>query len=511
MLFIAMVVSNIGNWMQMVGAQWLLIDEPDATTLIALIQTAMTLPLALFALPAGILADVVDRRRMLVVVQAVQLVLALLLTVLVFLGSIHPWVLLGLLAAFATTSAFALIPFQSSIIELVPRDQVPMAAAMTGLSANIARAIGPALAGVLVARFGTPLVFALNTVGVAVYLGSIIMWRREKESRPADRETFAKALATGMRFVRHSPHIRRLLLRVVLFTVPAQAIWALLPLVAKRQLQLDVGEYGLLLAAIGVGAVGAASMLPRLRRSLGTNHVIAATMLAYAVSLAGLTLARSLAEALPLLAIAGFGWIGTLSTIGGSLQLYLPGWVRSRGGAINTLVLFGGQAAGAAIWGSLATHMSLQATYWIAAAIIAASSTLAWLRPLGDIEDLDRSHANYWPTPAPLIDPNAGHESVLVTIEYDIEAEDVEAYLEAMSFVRIVRLRSGGRDWELHRDVEQPHRFVESYAAASWEEHMRQHEVRLMESDRALEARATAFSRSPLIVQHYVHTSVPKR
>ena len=511
MLFIAMVVSNIGMWMQMVGAQWLLIDEPDATTLIALIQTAMTLPLALFALPAGILADNVDRRHMLIVVQSVQLGIALLLTVLVAAGSIQPWVLLGLLAAFATTSAFALIPFQSSIVELVPRDQMPMAAAMTGLSANVARAIGPALAGVLVARFGTPLVFALNTIGVAVYLGSLIAWRREREARPDHRESFSKALAAGMRFVRHSPHIRRLLLRVVLFTIPAQAIWALLPLVAKRQLHLDVGEYGILLAAIGVGAVGAASMLPLMRRKLGTNHLIAITMLAYAFALLSLSFARTLAEALPLLLFAGFGWIGTLSSIGGSLQLYLPGWVRSRGGAINTLVLFGGQAAGAAIWGTLATHISLQQTYWLAAAIIAAGSTTAWIRPLGDVEGLDRSPANYWPTPEPAIDPHVAGESVRISIEYDIASEEVVAFLDAMSFVRIVRLRSGGRDWALHRDVEQPHRFIETYASASWEEHMRQHEVRLMESDRALEAQANAFSRSPSIVQHFIHASVPKR
>lgn len=511
MLFIAMVVSNIGMWMQMVGAQWLLIDEPHATTLIALIQTAMTLPLAVFALPAGIIADAVDRRRMLIVVQSAQLAIAAFLTVLVALNAISPTALLWLLAAFATTSAFALIPFQSSIIELVPRAQVPMAAAMTGLSANIARAIGPALAGVLVARFGTSLVFALNTVGVAVYLASIVAWRREGESRPAAHESFGTALASGVRFVRHSPHIRRLLLRVVLFTVPAQAIWALLPLVARRQLHLEVGEYGALLAAIGVGAVAAASVLPRLRQRLGTNGVIATAMLAYAIALLGLSIARSMAEALPLLCCAGFGWIGTLSSIGGSLQLYLPGWVRSRGAAINTLVLFGGQAAGAAIWGSLATQMTLQQTYWIAAAIIAAGSTLAWIRPLGDVEGLDRSHANYWPTPEPAFDPGESREPVRVSIEYDIHPADVPAFLEAMSFVRIVRLRSGGHNWELHRDVEAPQRFVESYASRSWEEHMRQHEVHLMESDRVLEARATALSRSPVIVQHFLHTSVPKR
>ena len=223
-LFFAMVVSNIGMWIQMVGAQWLLIDRPDATHLIALIQTAMTLPFALFALPAGIVADNVDRRRMMIVVQSLQLFVGTLLATWVVVDAIPPYLLLLLIFLLGTGTAISLIPFQSSVVELVPREQVPMAATMSGLSANIARAIGPALAGVLVAAYGIPLVFAINAATIGVYVFTLVRWKHDPKQRTAPREQFRPALIAGTRYVWHSPHIRKLLLRTILFTIPAQAI-----------------------------------------------------------------------------------------------------------------------------------------------------------------------------------------------------------------------------------------------------------------------------------------------
>lgn len=510
MLVIAMVVSSIGMWMQMVGAQWLLIDEPGAIRLIALIQTAMTLPTALFAVPAGIIADNVDRRRMLIVVQSAQLAVAALLTTLVISHRIAPYPLLGLLFALGAGTALSLVPFQASLVELVPREQMPIAASMTGLSANIARAIGPALAGVLVASFGTGLVFVLNVVSITLFLGAILRWKSAPRVRAMEPEPFRAAFIAGLRYVRHSPHIRRLLTRVILFTVPAQAIWALLPLVAKRQLGLDVGAYGTLLAAIGVGAIFAVIAIPRMRELWQTNGAIAFSMFTYALALFGLSFSTTLAQAVPLLVAAGFGWIGTLSTITGSLQLYLPGWVRSRGGSMNTLVLFGGQAIGAALWGTLADHMSLQATYWIAAGIIALASLYGIARPLGDVEQLDRTPATYWPEVEPALDPSVGGGTVLVVIEYRIPAERVEAFLDGIAYVRITRLRTGGYNWQLQRDIENPERFVETYESPSWEEHMRQHDARLTESDRAYETRVNALSTSKPDVQHFIRNGVKR-
>lgn len=510
MLFIAMVVSNVGMWMQMVGAQWLLIDEPNSTVLIAWIQTAMTLPTALFAIPAGILSDSLDRRRMLIVVQSAQLVVAIVLTWLVITHRITPYPLLLLLFVLGAGTALSLIPFQSSVVELVPREQMPVAATMTGLSANIARAIGPALAGALVAGFGSGLVFALNVLSVAVYLGAILRWRATPRIRTHQREPFMAAFSAGMRFVRHSPHLRQLLVRTLLFTAPAQAIWALLPVVAKRQLGLDVGDYGILLAALGVGAVFAAMMIPRMRSLWRTNGAIVVAMAAYALALLGMSFARTLYEALPLLFIAGFGWIGTLATITGSVQLYLPGWVRSRGASVNTLVLFAGQAAGAALCGWLAGRMTLQQTYWIAAAAIAGTALFTLMRPLSRIEHLDRTPASYWPEIDLALDPLESGGTVLVTIEYEVDDGDIEEFVQAIAFVRMVRLRTGGYNWQLQRDVERPRHFIESYEAHSWEEHMLAHDVRLTESDRGHEDRLRALLTTDPLVQHFIRTEVPK-
>ena len=503
-----MVVSNIGMWMQMVGAQWLLIDEPDATHLIALIQTAMTLPFAFFALPAGILADDLDRRRMLLVVQSLQLVVATLLATLVVLGSITPTLLLFLLFLLGAGTAFSLIPFQSAVVELVPRELMPMAATMYGLSANVARAIGPALAGVLVAAYSIPLVFVINAVTIAYYVWVLLRWKTDPRQRTAPREQFAPALIAGTRFVWHSPHIRKLLLRTLLFTVPAQAIWALLPLVAKRQLGLDVGAYGLLLAALGVGAVGAVVSLPRLRALWQTNGVVGFAMFAYAIATVGLSLSTALWQALPLLVIAGFGWIGSLSSIGASLQMYLPSWVRSRGVAVNTIVLFGGQALGAALWGYFATQMRLEQTYWLAAAAIVVAGSLTWVRPLQPLENLDRTPADYWPEPQVNLSPDDLEGTVLVTVEYDVDDANVQAFTEAMAYVRVIRTRTGGMQWSLFRDIEQPGRFVETYTVGSWDEHMRQHHARLTESDRQREAAVTALTRTAPKVEHHIETAV---
>lgn len=510
MLFIAMVVSNIGTWMQMVGAQWLLIDEPNATTLIAFIQTAMTLPLALFAIPSGIISDAVDRRRMLAVVQGTQTAVAAVLALLVLLHVIHPVVLLLLLFALGVGTAFTMVPVQSAIVELVPREQMPQAAVMTGLSTNIARAVGPALAGALVAAFGTGLVFALNVLCVAFYFVTILRWKHDESGRTRNREPFLHAFRSGVRYVANSPHLRRLLLRVLWFTIPSQAIWALLPLVARRQLGLDVGQYGLLLAAIGVGAVGAAVMIPHMRRRWRTNGAIGVSMLAYAISVAGIAFTRTLGQSLPLLLLAGFGWIGTLSTITGSVQMYLPGWVRSRGGSMNTLAIFLGQAVGAAVWGWLADRLSLQATYAISAAIIGAAAAVTFLRPLRDVEGLDRTPAVYWPEIDIALDPLSQGGTVLVTIEYDVPESNVDEFVEAIAYVRLVRTRTGGYDWQLQRDIENPRRFIELYTARSWEDHMRQHEVRLTESDRQREDRVASLSAAPPRVQHFLRTWVQR-
>lgn len=502
MLWIAVLISNVGTWMQTVGAQWLLVSEPNASTLVALVQSASTLPVALLALPGGVLADSFDKRRLLVAVQAFQVVVAVSLTVLTVVGQMRPALLLTLTFALGAGAALTAPTYQSLIPELVPREQIPSASALGAISVNLARAVGPALAGVLVASVGVGAVFALNAASFAVFAVVLLCWRRTVDADDARRERFTPALRAGGRYVRHSPVMRRLLLRVVLFVVPAMAVWALLPLVASRRLGLGASGYGLLLGALGIGAVAGAVLLPRARARMSTNTLLMVASLGYAVSMAAVVLLHSLPAVLLALVPTGAGWVGVLSTIGASLQLFLPGWVRARGLAVYQIVLFGGQALGSFAWGLLADHAGLRPTFLVAAALMAVAAATITVWRLHDTASLDRSPAVYWPEPQLVLDPEPEDGPVLVTVTYSVEPDNEPGFLDAMEFVRRSRLRTGAVRWQLYRDGEVSHRFVEAYVVPSWDEHLRQHTGRLVGSDQVAEERAAALSQPPPVAHH---------
>jgi MFS family permease len=253
-LWLAVLFSNVGTWMQTVGAQLLLVDEPRASTLVSLVQTASTLPVALLALPGGVLADSFDRRRMLLAVQSYMAAVGVTLTALTAFGQMRPPVLLLLTFALGVGTALTAPTYQALIPELVPRSQLASASALGAVSMNLARAIGPAVAGLLISRVGTAAVFGINAVSFVVFSLVLLLWRREQVEEAGQRERFGPALRAGSRYVRHSPVVRRLLLRVLLFLVPAVVVWALLPLVATDGLGLGPSGYGVLLAALGIGA-----------------------------------------------------------------------------------------------------------------------------------------------------------------------------------------------------------------------------------------------------------------
>ena len=500
-LWIAVFVSNIGTWMQTVGAQWLLVDEPRAETLVALVQTAGTLPLAFLALPAGVIADSFDRRRLLIGVQLFQVTVASILAVMTALGEMRPSLLLLLTFALGCGGALIGPAYLAMIPELLPRSQIPAAAALGSISLNLARALGPALAGVLVAQAGVAAVFALNALSFAFFAAVLVLWRRPREDS-RNRERFGPALRAGGRYVRHSPMLRRILARNATFVVPSMPVWALLPVVATERLGVGAGGYGLLLGALGVGAVCGAFLLPRARSRVGMNRLIIVSSLTFAVSMVLLVTTGSVVVAMLALLPAGAGWIGVLSQLGAALQLYLPNWVRARGLAMNMLVLFGSQASGATLVGFTADHFGLRATFLGAAAVmvIGAATVPRW--PLRDMQGLDRTPAEYWPEPDLAVDVGPGLGPVLVTVTYTVTADREDEFREAMVGVRRSRLRTGATHWELYRDGAAPDLFVEQYLVPTWEEHLRQHSGRLTGSDRMLEERAFRLSDPPPVAAH---------
>jgi MFS family permease len=317
-----------------------------------------------------------------------------------------------------------------------------------------------------------------------------------------DPERFVAALRAGSRYVRHSLVVRRILLRSGLFVFPGSAMWALLPLIASKRLGMDAGGYGLLLGAVGIGAVAGAVLMPRLRARLSSTQLLAVGSIVYGVSLLVLATVRNAWLVGLALVPTGTAWIAVLSSVNASLQLFLPHWVRGRGLSIYQVVLFGGQAVGAFVWGLVAQRAGLTGSFMAAAVVmlLGAATLIPW--PMRETAGVDRSAASYWQEPELVFTPSPETGPVLVVVTYAVPADNAAAFTEAMSFVRRVRLRSGATHWDLYRDGQTPDRYVETYQVLTWGEHLRQHEGRLTGADRAREEAARDLCDGPPAVQH---------
>jgi MFS family permease len=501
-LWLGMFICYIGVWMQTVGAQWLLVDLPNAATLVSLVQAAMTMPVMLLALPGGVLADSFDRRWLLFTVQVYFFVVAILLTVLTAAGLMPPALLLALTFALAIGAAVQLPTWQAMIPELVPRAQLRAASRLDMVAVNLGRSVGPALAGLVIAAFGVPVVFALNAFSGVFLAVVLLFWRRRPSESQDRRERFVPALRAGGRYVWHEPIVRRILLRVILFIAPGMVLWALLPLIASQRLGLGAAGYGALFGALGAGAIVAALVLGRVRDRLSTNGLLIAAGIVFAAALATIVLVSNFLAALPILLFAGLAWTAVISTLIAELQLFLPVWVRARGIAIYLVTFTGSMTAGALIWGLVAEGVGLQVTFFAAAVVMLGGvvAGLVWRVP--ETGHLDSEPAIYWPEARLAFDPGLDAGPVLVTVEYIVGPDREGAFLEAMDRLERSRRRTGATRWGVYRDGDRPDRFIELFSVPSWEEHLRQHEGRLTATDREVEEAALAFSDPPARAEH---------
>ena len=490
-LWIAVLVSNIGSWMQTVGAQWLLVDEHAAPVVVALVQTASSLPVLLIGIPAGVIGEFVDRRRLLIGVQAFQVVVGAAMTVLTATGSMTPALLLTVTFLLGSASALQLPAYQALVPEIVPRAAITDAAALSSVGVNVARAIGPALAGVVIAQLGVPFVFAANALSFALFLVVLVAWRGYQ--RPETRaEPFVDATRAGVRYVLHAGVVRRLLVQLAVFMVPANALWALLPLVANGPLGLSSGGYGLLLAAVGTGSVGGAFVMPAIRRRLGIGRVVGLTSVVFGAAMVVVALVPSLPVVLVALVIGGVAWIGVVTTLNGTVQAFLPAWVRARGLAVYQLVLFGSTAVGAALAGVVATPLGVVGVLAAAGVLTALGAGLLLVSGFPVLTDRQRAA-----TPMPLSDvafvPDdhaAATGETLVLLHWTVPAGSVDEFRARAARLGKSRRRTGARDWNLYRDAATgPDAWVEAFRVGSWQEHVDQHEVRQTGDDaRMLEA-----------------------
>jgi MFS family permease len=482
-LFIAQFVSNVGTWMQSVAAQWFLVEGHSSPTIVALVQTASLGPTLLLGLFAGALADVFDRRRLLMVLQSYAVLVALVLAGLTYFGRLTPTTLLLFTLAIGVASALTAPAWQAIQPAVVPREQITAAATLASVSVNIARVVGPAIGGVVLAMVGPAAVFAINAISFVGIIIALAAWRRPKQIAPVEREHLGQAIITGLAYAVNGPIFRRILLRAALFVFPASALLALLPVIADRTWHLGASGYGAALGAIGCGAVLAVAVPAPLRQKLPPNSLLAACAAAYAA--ATLTVVwLPFAASVPFLVLSGMTWLITLTTLNAAAQLHLPRWVRARGLAMYLLVFTGSQAVGAYLWGAVATREGLGVALTLSAVLLAV--TALSVVPLGlraETGKLSRDISRAWPSPMVVFEPCPNDGPVLVTVRYRVVTDTLQEFVAAMSAVRRSRLRTGGHSWGLYHSLEHPDTVLERFTVPSWTEFSRQHTERWLESD----------------------------
>jgi len=505
LLWSTWLTANLCMWMTDVAAAWTMTTLTSKPIWVALVSSASTLPVFLLGLPSGALADILDRRRWLMATQFWLAATAVVLCAVTALGLMTAPLLLVLVFANGIGLALRWPVFSAIVPELVPRAQLASALALNGVAMNLSRIVGPLVAGALIASAGSVWVFALNAV-LSLLSGLLIMrWRHEHRPSPLGQERLLSAMRVGVQFVRQSPRLRAVLLRVSIFFLHSTALLALLPLLARGLAGGDAGTFTLLLACMGAGAIVAVLALPRLRQGFGRDGLVVGGTAVQSAATAIMAIAPSAWVAVPAMVAAGMAWITVANSLSVSAQMALPNWVRARGMASFQMAIMGSSALGAALWGQVATVGSMQTALFSAAAsgVLLMLLAVRFVRDSGE-EDADMSPAEAgWAAPPSGTPLDTGH--VVTTVEYRVDPSRADAFAEVMQETRRVRLSEGAIGWELLRDVAEPARFVEEIVDESWTEHLRRFQ-RATAADIALRERRLAFHQGdePPVVTRFV-------
>jgi MFS family permease len=505
-MWLAILASNIGTWIHDVSAAWVIAETTGSPFMVAAVQSATTLPMVLLAVLAGTLADIVDRRKYLILAQLWMLMVAATLASLAHLDMLAPWTLIALTFALGIGAAMAMPAQQATTPELVPRTMLGPAVALSSLSMNIARAIGPALGGLIVASAGIAWAFAVNALS---FLGVVIVlatWRRTPTESVLPPEPFGVALRAGLRYAMQASVLQSVLIKAASFFMFASALTALLPIVVNRDLQAPASTYGLMLGCIGIGAIAGALLLPKLRARIDPDRLVLVATVVYAACMLALALLRNIPALYAVALVNGFAWITVLSSLQIAAQTSVPAWVRARALALYIVVFSGGMALGSLGWGTLAQQTSTTLALLAAAAGTVLAALFGLRFKLGEAANVNVTPSGHWPQPV-LVEEIAGERSpVLVTIEYRIALDRREEFLRLMHVLGRSRRRDGAMQWGVVEDTEAPGTYLEYFLDGSWLEHLRQHE-RVTESERVLQGQILALLADPdrrPQVRHYV-------
>ncbi len=492
MLWLAWLAANMTMWMNDVAAAWLMTTLTTSPVMVALVQTASTLPVFLLGLPSGAMADILDRRRYFATTQLWVSINALVLAALSLADALTANLLLVLTFVNGIGLAMRWPVFAAIVPDVVPRAQLSPAIALNGIAMNLSRVIGPVLAGALLAVFSSAAVFVLNALLAGIAFTLILRWKHQPKASALPGERFVGAMRVGLNYALQSPRLKVILLRVFLFFLQSTALLALLPLVARRLHGGGPGTFTVMLACLGLGAIFAAFRFPHWRARYSRDQFVLVGTLVQAALAVLIVYVPELWLALPAMALVGMAWISVANSLTISAQMALPDWVRARGMSIYQMALMGGSAAGSLLWGWVADWTSVATS--VACASVFGVVVLVALRRLTIEGGADPDFS-----PAPLantIEPPVGVEAedgpVMVTVEYLIDPARAAEFAEVMQRTRRARLRQGALSWGLFRDAAQPSRVIEYFVDENWVEHQRRLE-RFSAFDAGLREQRLAF------------------
>ena len=500
----ASLIADLGSFMQSVGAAWLMVSMQTGPFYVALTQTASTLPFFLFALPAGTLGDIVDRRKLILYAEVWMLAFAIALAAITLAGQMSPWLLLVLTFALAAGQAMESPSWRAALPELVPKHELAAAVALNGIEYNTAMTVGPVLAGTLIAAAGIGAAFVAYAASFFAVIVVIARWKRPVRNTSVPVEAFAGATVAALRYVRYAPSIQAVMVRSAAATFCASATFALLPTIASRSRGTPV-TYGVLLAAFGIGAIVGAIGMERARTRWPAGSIVTAAIAVLGVTIIAIGSLTTVQGLFFAMAVNGASWIVFFSLASAQIQTLAPEWIRARASAIFMLLTEGGLAIGSLLWGAVGSYSSVQAAFLLAGAAAIASTALAvvarWPEATADVTPWV-----HWrvPIPAPETLVTLEQGPVLITLEYQVDAINVDRFLQSMRAYERLRRRDGAFRWAIFRDIERADVFLETFLVHSWAEHLRQHE-RLTLADRELEQLVAMLARHGPTIRHFIH------
>ncbi len=491
-IWTASLLSNFGQLILGVGAAWEMTRLTPDPSMVALVQTALMLPLMLVALPAGAVADMFDRRKIAMAGLAFSMVSSAALTALAFLDLTLPWVLLGFCSLIGAGVALYSPAWQASVGEQVEPEHLPAAVALGSMSYNVARSIGPALGGLIVLAAGAKMAFALNAVCYAPLFAAFFFWKRKHVPSRLPPERIDRAIVSGGRYALHSPAIRKVLVRALAFGLCSASMVALAPLIARVVLNGDASTFGIMLGASGVGAVAGALLVSDFRERFGTESAVRFCAIVTGLTLIGMGLSTNIFLTCALLFIAGGTNTLTVAILNVGVQMSVPRWVTARALSLFSSALTAGIAIGAVIWGGVAAHLSVEQAMIASgiALILTPIMGIAFPLPESSSEGVELVDIGNTPDVALALTLRSG--PVSIAVDYRVDPAQAREFYDAMRAVERLRLRNGGFNWSIARDIGDTEMWTERYHCPTWGDYLRMRD-RYTQADREAQAHADSF------------------